>query len=222
MGDKERKNNIVSIESFVPKDAMPTARFFSRFPGFDKEYPRFIPVKEGEVSAWTGIAVIEGRKFRVEASHTLHETSILISDEKCREHWVVNERFSDVVTIELVKAFLPISISPDAKIKFISNKYNPQIAARLVFKEENQRFWTGDNKKLPKRPGEFEWVTANQIDYEESQAWGFESVEQAIKALVKLKDVIIRAAPIQTDKPPHIPPSVSLVSPDYFPDSDRF
>lgn len=225
MGAELGHDKSLPIESYFPKDVLPTGHFLSKLPGFDQEYPHMIPARK--ISSWNGRISINGTETVIRIGHVHGETRIMLDREIGQELWEIDEgRYSDVLMVAMKKAVVPVTVLlPDHVLRY-QGPYDQYglMRAMLYFKEELP---IEKSPSKVQRPSELSLITESMFNLESSRitlkrgynwGWGFSSIEQVFEALSVLKKAIAGADPIFTEDSPPNPSSNSLISEAYFPE----
>ncbi len=224
MAGERNQDIVLPIESYFPKDVLPTAHFLSRLPGFDTQYPWLVGARD--IPSWNGKTEINGVETVIRIGSSGDETKILLDKEIGRETWVIDERYSDQIEIRLESLVAPVTVLlPNHVLKVGPERRlrNDIMFAKLYFKGNRWREW---RKKDKLKPSDYPLIVEDMIDIERSNSEmkiggdrvrGFQSSEQAIEALGIIKQAIIKATSIFVEDPAPNPDSNSLVNGDYFP-----
>src|SRR3989344_237042 len=219
----------VSPETITVEDILPTANFLSRLTGMDKEYSKFIG---GDVALWSGLGEINGEEIRITIGHVHGETSFFLETTDRVERWEIKERSCDVVTVrQSFQAVRGTLLNPENRIR-LQNTHGAKISfcrglgdierhGNYLCCSECYLLQLGVKridgiKNSANRPSEFPVRRISQINKEVSKVEGFQSVDEAITALISLRNLISSLDGIPTETGP-MPFGQSFVSERYFP-----
>ncbi len=228
-GAEGDKSNIIRFpERLVPKDALPTVRYFyAKFPNFN-EYSPVIPADR--MNLWSGVTVVDGLQSTIQIANINRESAITITNDRAVERWTLREDWKDSIVFSLDSVEIPPTILTQGKPLLFTRTSSFGYDKRLGFPYLSLFFKNAPHWSIghgPKKPSEFPFRFVSDIDYEQSYVheWrdenpekGFGTVENGVRAMLALKGAIESAASLLGgNSPDHLPSSGSLTDPNWSP-----
>lgn len=218
-----------SPETVPIEDTLPTANFLSTLTGLDKEYPHFI----GEdLALWSGVGTFNNEAVRLTIGHVHGETSFYLETKDRIERWEIKESSCDIVTVRQSFQVVHGTLLNDvnrvrlkdtlwAKLSFCRGMEDMQSREKYYCCSDCHMLQEGAKRidgmeGSANKPSEYPMRGSSQVNRGASKVQGFQTVDEAITALVNLRNILISLEEVPADVGP-IPPGQSLVSEAYFP-----
>lgn len=211
---ENKRETTPSIESLFPNDVLPTGRFLSALPGFDKEYSKVWPAKD--ISTWDGKTTINDDEVIIRIGHVHKDTIILIDKNLGKEEWEIDEGYEDCLILRLKRAHVPFSVFlPKATTEIVPPFRSSNFLAEIHMPYKDRLYLRGNIEKPSDRP----MITEDMIDVEKIRSYGIEfSPEWIFEMFRALKQAIAEAEPVEYLEDPSPNPSPnSPISEEYFP-----
>jgi len=194
--------NIITSERFLPKDVLPTIRYYSsKFQGFNSRMGQTTTERSNH---WEGVAVINGFPSVIRIAAASNRSHIVVENDRAVENWVLDERYSDIICLHLLNLTLPGTVLGLDQKPLVVTPKDPVGLMFLALAFKNSPDW---KPWVPKNPSEFPIRRVSEIDYDRSGVFrnyyygdpikvGFRSVEDGITVMMRLKDAIEGATPL--------------------------